>query len=83
MKKELLVAAEKVRDPAKNHSFLTAKKIKIAIISNPTEEEKKAFNPMNSSTLDNSKIKGLGYRQIFSVEEELTHTVEILKEIIR
>ncbi len=38
---------------------------------------------MNSSTLDNSKIKGLGYRQIFSVEEELTHTVEILKEIIR
>ena len=54
-----------------------------AIISNPTEEEKKAFNPMNNSTLDNSKIKGLGYRQVFSVEEGLTHTVEILKEIIR
>lgn len=80
MKKELLVAAEKVRDPAKNHSFLTAKKIKIA---KSATEEKKAFNPMNNSTLDNSKIKGLGYRQIFSVEEELTHTVEILKEIIR
>ena len=54
-----------------------------AIISNPTEEEKKAFNPMNNSALDNSKIKGLGYRQVFSVEEGLTHTVEILKEIIR
>lgn len=65
MKKELLVAAEKVRDPAKNHSFLTAKKIKIA---KSATEEKKAFNPMNSSTLDNSKTKGLGYRQIFSVE---------------
>lgn len=53
-----------------------------AIISNPTEE-KKAFNPMNNSTLDNSKIKELGYRQVFSVEKRLTHTVEILKEIIR
>lgn len=38
MKKELLVVAEKVRDPAKNHSFLTAKKIKIA--KSATEEKR-------------------------------------------
>lgn len=37
---------------------------------------------MNNSSLDNSKIKRLGYRQVFSVEEGLTHTVEILKEMI-
>ena len=38
MKKELLVAAEKVRDPAKKQSFLTAKKIKIA--KSATEEKR-------------------------------------------
>lgn len=36
--KELLVVAEKVRDLAKNHSFLTAKKIKIA--KSATEEKR-------------------------------------------
>ena len=36
---------------------------------------------MNNSSLNNSKIKGLGYRDTFSVEEGLGHTVEILKEL--
>lgn len=50
-------------------------------IAEPTEEEKKAFNPMNNSALKNDKIKALGYRDSFSVREGLTHTVQILKEI--
>lgn len=51
------------------------------IIEKASEEEKKCFNPMNNSALDNSKVKALGYKDIFSVEEGLVHTVEILKEV--
>lgn len=47
----------------------------------PSNTEEKSFNPMNNSALDNSKIKKLGYRDTFTVEEGLMHTVEILKEI--
>lgn len=47
----------------------------------PSNVEEKAFNPMNNSALDNTKIKELGYKDVFTVEEGLTHTVEILKEI--
>ena len=50
-------------------------------IAEPTEAEKKAFNPMNNSSLDNNRVKELGYKDTFSVEEGLTHTVQILKEI--
>lgn len=51
------------------------------IVAKPTESEIKAFNPMNNSALDNTKVKELGYHDVFSVEEGLVHTVEILKEI--
>lgn len=47
----------------------------------PTESDLKAFNPMNNSSLDNKKVKELGYRDTFTVEEGLTHTVKILKEL--
>lgn len=50
-------------------------------IKEPTEEELKAFNPMNNSSLNNEKIKNIGYKDTFTVEEGLTHTVKILKEI--
>ena len=36
---------------------------------------------MNNSALNNDKIKKLGYVDAFTVEEGLTHTVKILKEI--
>lgn len=36
---------------------------------------------MNNSSLDNNKVKKLGYRDTFTVEEGLTHTVMILKDI--
>lgn len=47
----------------------------------PTKDEVRAFNPMRNSALDNSKLKKLGYKDTFSVDEGLRHTVEILKEI--
>ena len=50
-------------------------------IAKPSENEKNSFNPMNNSCLDNNRVKKLGYRDIFTVEEGLTHTVEILQEI--
>lgn len=50
-------------------------------IAEPTEVELNNFNPMNNSSLNNSKIKKLGYRDTFSVKEGLMHTVRILKEI--
>lgn len=51
-------------------------------VAEPTEEELKAFNPMNNSSLDNKKVKELDYKDTFSVEEGLTHTVEILRELV-
>ena len=44
--------------------------------------ELKAFNPMNNSSLNNNRIKQLGYRDSFTVEEGLKHTVYILKELM-
>lgn len=50
-------------------------------VAEPSEAELKAFNPMINSSLDNSKVKALGYMDNFTVEEGLSHTVQILKEI--
>lgn len=47
----------------------------------PTYEELKAFNPMNNASLNDTKLRGLGYNDIFPVKEGLSHTVEVLKEI--
>lgn len=52
------------------------------IVAKPTEEETKAFNPMDNSTLSIEKIKELGYKDTFDVRDALKHTVDILKEII-
>lgn len=51
-------------------------------ILKPEDNMKIVFNPMNNSSLDNKKIKKLGYQDSFSLEEGLVHTVKILKEII-
>ena len=51
------------------------------LVADPTEEELTAFNPMKNSALCDNKIRNLGYKETFSVEEGLTHTVKILKEI--
>ena len=50
-------------------------------IKEATEEEKKQFNPMDNATLNNDKIKAIGYRDNFTVEEGLSHTVLIIKDL--
>ena len=47
-----------------------------------SESERKAFNPMNNSSLDGSKLEALGWKNIFDADTELKHTVEILKSIV-
>lgn len=49
----------------------------------PSAMEKQAFNPMDNSSLDCSKIDSLGFHAEFSVKEGLEHTVCILQEIIK
>ena len=47
----------------------------------PDENEKKAFNPMNNSSLDSSKLLALGWKGLFDARVGLTHTVEILRKL--
>lgn len=50
-------------------------------LAKPSEQELIRFNPMDNSSLNNEKIKSLGYKDTFSVEEGLRHTVRILKDL--
>jgi hypothetical protein len=52
-------------------------------VSNPTESELKAFNPMNNSSLDIQKIKDIGYQDSFSVREACRHTIEIIRDCLK
>ena len=47
----------------------------------PSEAERRAFNPMNNSSLDSSSLLELGWRGIFGAAEGLGHTVAILREM--
>ena len=47
-----------------------------------SESERKAFNPMDNSSLDGSKLEALGWRNIFDADTGLKHTVEILRHMI-
>lgn len=48
----------------------------------PTEAEKKGFNPMRDSSLDSTELLDLGWRGLFDAENGLSHTVDILKQIL-
>ena len=48
----------------------------------PSDEEKKGFNPMRNSSLEARSLLDLGWRGCFDAEAGLTHTVDILKEIL-
>lgn len=52
------------------------------MINEPTVEDMEKFNPMDNSSLNNDKIKAIGYRDSFSVCDGLSHTVKILTELI-
>ncbi|MCR4734994.1 MAG: NAD-dependent epimerase/dehydratase family protein [Treponema sp.] len=47
----------------------------------PAEEEKKAFNPMNNSSLNSKKLEALGWKPCLTKDEGFEHSIKILKEI--
>lgn len=49
----------------------------------PTEKEKKGFNPMMNSSLDSTELQALGWKGLFNAERGLSHTVDILREMMR
>jgi nucleoside-diphosphate-sugar epimerase len=68
-----------IRDMAKYMADAGNVELSVGI---PTEKELKSFNPMNNSSLNNQKIKDIGYKDTFGVKEACTHTVKILKECL-
>lgn len=51
------------------------------IMEVPTASEQAAFNPMDNSSLDSSRLEMLGWTGSFDVEKGFTHTISVLKEI--
>lgn len=49
----------------------------------PSDAEKKAFNPMSNSSLNSDSLQKLGWKGLFDAERGFSHTVEILREIVR
>ena len=49
----------------------------------PNKIEKKGFNPMSNSSLDSTELLALGWKGQFDAERGFSHTIDILKEIIR
>lgn len=47
----------------------------------PADEEKKAFNPMNNSSLDSNRLELLGWKPAFTKEEGFQHSIQILQSI--
>lgn len=45
-------------------------------------DEKKQFNPMNNSSLDSESLQKLGWKGFFDAETGLSHTIEILSNIV-
>ena len=45
----------------------------------PAEQEKKAFNPMQNSSLDSAKLEALGWKPVFSKEEGFENSIKIIK----
>lgn len=67
----------------KKMAEICAKAGNVALIhKQPEGLEINSFNPMDNSALNNYKLKKLGYKDTFSVEEGLYHTINILKEIL-
>ena len=46
----------------------------------PTKKEKQAFNPMQNSSLDGTKLQNLGWRGLFPAENGFRHSIEVIRE---
>lgn len=58
--------------------YASASGVKV-IYDLPTEEEKAAFNPMDNSSLNGTKLEKLGWRGLFDAKRGTSHTISILK----
>ncbi len=52
------------------------------IFDNPTDLEKKGFNPMRNSSLDAKELMNLGWKGRFNAETGIEHTIKILRDFI-
>ena len=50
------------------------------VVDAPSADEKKAFNPMENSSLNGEKLLELGWRGLFDAETGFGHTVKIIRE---
>lgn len=48
----------------------------------PKDAEKKAFNPMQNSSLNSEKLEKLGWKPMFSKNEGFEHSIEICKAMV-
>ena len=48
-----------------------------------SEADKKGFNPMANSSLDSTNLEKIGWKGCFDARTGISHTVSILKEVIR
>ncbi len=46
----------------------------------PSEQEKNAFNPMDNSSLNSTKLEELGWKGCFSAEHGMEKTIKVLRE---
>lgn len=46
----------------------------------PTDSEKLAFNPMDNSSLNSTKLESLGWQGIFDADTGFEHTIKAIKE---
>ena len=47
----------------------------------PSDVEKQGYSTVSNSTLDSSKLMQLGWRPKFSLEEGLSHTLQIKRDM--
>ena len=62
---------------AKLLSKLNGSKLKFEL---PSQKEKEAFNPMNNSIMDCTKLIELGWNPLFDAKRGFAHTIDIIKE---
>ena len=62
---------------------ITAKAANVELkIDLSSQNERKAFNPMDNSDLNSENLESLGWYGVFEAEKGISHTVQILSEMI-
>ena len=52
------------------------------VLKLPSQTERRGFNPMDNAVLDGKKLHNLGWCELFDIETGISHTIEILREIL-